>query len=97
VTGLKGLGQIELDKRKWIKIYGITDLARGSREQQHTTALIGYLKPSHNHLVCYRKPADTYRCYSDGKDIAGLALLDRLVQLTPAAPAEYRELLAHHR
>lgn len=97
VTGLKGLGQIELDKKKWIKLYGITDPARGSREQQHTTALIGYLKSSHNHLVCYRKPADSYRCYSDGNDIARLALLDRLVQLAPGAPAEYRELLKHQR
>jgi serine/threonine protein kinase len=97
VTGLKGLGEIELDRKKWIKLYGITDSARGSREQQHATALVGYLKPSQNHLVCYRKPADTYRCYSDGKDIARLALLDRLVRLAPGAPAEYRVLLARRR
>jgi eukaryotic-like serine/threonine-protein kinase len=97
VTGLKGLGEIELDQKKWIRIYGITDRARGSLQQRHTTALVGYLKPSHNHLVCYRKPADTYRCYSDGKDIARLALLDRLVQLARGAPSEYRVLVAQRR
>ena len=95
VTGLKGLNEIELDKTHWIKIYGIVD--RTPHASRHTEALLRYLKPSHNYLVCYRKPANTYRCYSDGQDIARLALLDRLVQLAPGAPAEYRSLLAQRR
>src|SRR5207247_3886908 len=66
VTGAKGLNEIELDRTKWIKIYGIIDRAKGAQEAQHTEALVRYLKPSHNHIVCYRKAADSYRCYSDG-------------------------------
>jgi serine/threonine protein kinase len=97
VTGLQGLSELEIDKKKWIKIYGIADRARGSKEQQHTAALVSYLKPSHNHVVCYRKQGNTYRCYSDGNDIARLALLERLVQLAPGAPSEYRVLLSEHR
>jgi hypothetical protein len=97
VTGAKGLDEIKLDKTTWIKIYGIDDRARGAQEQRHAQALVRYLKPSRNHLVCYRKAAGTYRCYSDGQDIARLALLDRLVQLAPNAPAEYRSLLEQPR
>jgi hypothetical protein len=97
VTGAKGLNEIELDKTRWIKVYGIVDRASGSAEAQHAAALVRYLKPSHNHVVCYRKSGDTYRCYSDGQDIARLALLDRLVQLAPNAPPEYRSLLAQRR
>jgi hypothetical protein len=97
VTGAKGLNEIELEKTRWIKVYGIVDRASGSAEAQHAAALVRYLKPSHNHLVCYRKSGDTYRCYSDGQDIARLALLDRLVQLAPNAPPEYRSLLAQRR
>lgn len=97
VTGAKGLNEIELDRSKWIKIYGIVDRAKGAQEAQHTEALVRYLKPSHNQIVCYRKTGDSYRCYSDGQDIARLALLDRLVQLAPNAPPEYRSLLAPRR
>lgn len=97
MTGAKGLNEIELDKTRWIKVYGIVDRASGSAEAQHTAALVRYLKPSRNHVVCYRKSGDTYRCYSDGQDIARLALLDRLVQLAPNAPPEYRSLLAQRR
>jgi hypothetical protein len=96
VTGLRGLSEIELDKKKWIRIYGIVDHASGARQRQHIKALVSYLRPSHNHIVCYHKPGNTYRCYSDGKDIARLALLDRLVQLAPGAPAAYRLLLSRH-
>ena len=60
-------------------------------------ALVRYLKPARNQIVCYRKAGDSYRCYSDGQDIARLALLDRLVQLAPNAPPEYRSLLAPRR
>jgi serine/threonine-protein kinase len=95
VTGIKGLNEIELDKTNWIKIYGIVD--RTPQAARHTEALVRYLKPSRNHVVCYKKPSDTYRCYSDGQDIARLALLDRLVQLAPNAPAEYRSLLTQRR
>jgi hypothetical protein len=97
VTGAKGFNEIELDKTRWVKVYGIVDRANGSAEAQHAAALVRYLKPSRNHLVCYRKSGDTYRCYSDGQDIARLALLDRLVQLAPNAPPEYRSLLAQRR
>jgi len=97
VTGAKGFNEIELDKTRWIKVYGIVDRATGSLEAKHAEALVRYLKPSHNHVVCYRKSGDTYRCYSDGQDIARLALLDRLVQLAPNAPPEYRSLLAQRR
>ena len=97
VTGAKGLDEIELDRTKWIKIYGIVDRAKGAQEAQHTEALIRYLKPARNQIVCYRKAGDSYRCYSDGQDIARLALLDRLVQLAPNAPPEYRSLLARRR
>ncbi len=97
VTGAKGLNEIELDKTRWIKVYGIVDRANGSTEAQHAAALVRYLKPSRNHLVCYRKSGDTYRCYSDGQDIARLALMDRLVQLAPNAPPEYRLLVTQRR
>jgi hypothetical protein len=97
VTGAKGLNEIEVDKTHWIRIYGIVDRARGAQEAQHTEALVRYLKPSHNQVVCYRKAADLYRCYADGQDIARLALVDRLVQLAPNAPSEYRSLLAPRR
>ena len=92
VTGVKGLNEIELNKSRWIRLYGIVDRARGAQASQHVEALKRYLKPSQNHLVCYHKEADTYRCYSDGQDVARLALHDRLVQLAPNAPREYREL-----
>jgi len=91
VTGAKRLDEIEIAAR-WIKIYGIVDRARGAQESQHVKVLVGYLKLSGNHLVCYRKVADTYRCYSNGQDIARLALQDRVVDLAPNAPAEYRSL-----
>lgn len=91
VTGAKGLEEIEVAAR-WIKLYGIVDRARGAEEAQHANALVRYLKPSHNHIVCYRKAAETYRCYSDGQDIARLALEDGMVQLAPNAPPEYRTL-----
>jgi hypothetical protein len=96
VSGAKGLNEVEVGGR-WVKLYGIVDRARGPQEAQHTEALVRYLRPSRNHVVCYRKSGDTYRCYSDGQDIARLALLDRLVQLAPNAPAEYRSLLAQQR
>jgi serine/threonine-protein kinase len=96
VSGARGVSELEIGGR-WIRIYGILDRARGIQQAQHAKALIGYLKPSHNHLVCYRKPGDTYRCYSDGQDIARAALLDRVAQLAPNAPAEYRSLQARDR
>jgi eukaryotic-like serine/threonine-protein kinase len=96
VTGAKRLDEIEIAD-KWIKIYGIVDRARGAQEAQRVKVLIGYLRPSRNHLVCYRKAGDTYRCYSDGQDIARLALRDRMVDLAPNAPAEYRSLLRARR
>jgi hypothetical protein len=96
VTGAKRLDEIEVTAR-WIRIYGIVDNARGAQEAKHVEALVRYLKPSHNHLVCYRKAADTYRCYSDGQDIARLALLEGMVRLAPNAPVEYRSLLAQGR
>jgi serine/threonine protein kinase len=96
VTGAKRLDEIEVAAH-WIRIYGIVDNARGAQEAKHVEALVRYLKPSHNHLVCYRKAANTYRCYSDGQDIARLALLDGMVRLAPNAPVEYRSLLAQGR
>jgi eukaryotic-like serine/threonine-protein kinase len=91
VTGAKRLDEIEVDGR-WIRIYGIVDRARGAQEAQHVSALVRYLKPSHNHIVCYRKASGTYRCYSDGQDIARLALEDGMVGPTPNAPPEYHVL-----
>ena len=91
VTGAKGLDEIEVAAR-WIKIYGIVDRARGAEGAQHADALVRYLRPSHNHIVCYRKAADTYRCYSNGQDIARLALEDGMAQLAPNAPPEYRTI-----
>jgi hypothetical protein len=96
VTGAKRLDEIEVAAH-WLRIYGIVDNARGAQEAKHVEALVRYLKPSHNHLVCYRKAANTYRCYSDGQDIARLALLDGMVRLAPNAPVEYRSLLAQGR
>jgi serine/threonine protein kinase len=96
VTGAKRLDEIEVAAH-WIRIYGIVDNARGAQEAKHVEALVRYLKPSHNHLVCYRKAANTYRCYSDGQDIARLALLEGMVRLAPNAPVEYRSLLAQGR
>jgi hypothetical protein len=96
VTGAKRLDEIEIGTR-WIKIYGIVDRARGAQEAEHVRALVRYLKPSQNHLVCYRKATDTYRCYSDGQDIARLALQDGMVQPAPNAPAEYRSLRSGRR
>jgi serine/threonine protein kinase len=96
VTGAKRLDEIEIAAR-WIKIYGIVDRARGTQEAQHVKVLVRYLKPSRNRLMCYRKAADTYRCYSDGQDIARLALQDGMVDLAPNAPAEYRSLLSARR
>jgi hypothetical protein len=96
ISGAKGLDEIEVTGR-WVKIYGIVDNARGSEEAKHVQALLGYLRPARNILVCYRKPADTHRCYANGRDIAQLALLDGLVRLAPNAPSEYRTLLAQKR
>ena len=97
VTGAKRLDDFEVGAR-FIKLYGIVDRTRGKKEDElHVDALKRYLKPSHNLVVCYRKPGDTFRCYSDGQDIARSALLDRLVQLAPNAPPEYRSLLPKQR
>jgi hypothetical protein len=93
VTGVKRLDEIEVAAH-WLKLYGIVDRARGPQEAQRIQALLGYLKPAHNVLVCYHKAADTYRCYADGQDIARLALRDGMAQLAPNAPPEYRSLLA---
>jgi serine/threonine protein kinase len=96
VTGAKRLDEFEV-AGQWIKLYGIVDRARGPQEAQRVQALLRYLKPSHNVVVCYRKAADTYRCYADGQDIARLALQDGMAQLAPNAPSEYRSLLAQRR
>jgi hypothetical protein len=90
VTGAKGLDEIEVNSQ-WIQIYGIRD--RG----QNVKALLRYLAPARNVVVCYHKASETYRCYADGQDIARLALQDRIAQLAPNAPAEYRSLLVQKR
>jgi serine/threonine-protein kinase len=92
VTGAKGLDELELGGR-WIKLYGIVDNSRGNQEASHVQALLGYLRPAHGIVVCYRKPGGTHRCYADGHDIATLALRDRLVRPAANAPAEYRSSL----
>jgi len=91
VGGAKRLDEIEVAGR-WIKIYGIVDRARGAGEARQVQALLRYLKPARNVLVCYRKSGDTHRCYANGQDIAQLALTEGIVQLAPNAPAEYRVL-----
>jgi serine/threonine protein kinase len=90
VTGAKGLDEIEVNSQ-WVRIYGIRD--RG----QNVKALLRYLAPAHNVVVCYRKALETYRCYADGQDIARLALQDGSAQLAPNAPTEYRSLLVQKR
>jgi eukaryotic-like serine/threonine-protein kinase len=90
VTGAKALDEIEVNSQ-WIRIYGIRDRA------QNVKALLRYLAPARNVVVCYRKASETYRCYADGQDIARLALKDRIAQLAPNAPAEYRSLLVQKR
>jgi len=90
VTGAKGLDEIEVNSQ-WVRIYGIRDRA------QNVKALLRYLAPARNVVVCYRKASETYRCYADGQDIARLALQERIAQLAPNAPAEYRSLLVQKR
>ena len=90
VTGAKGLDEIEVSTQ-WIRIYGIRDRA------QNVKALLRYLAPARNVVVCYRKALETYRCYADGQDIARLALQDGVAQLAPNAPTEYRSLLVQKR
>jgi hypothetical protein len=90
VTGAKGLDEIEVNSQ-WVRIYGIRD--RG----QNVKALLRYLAPAHNVVVCYRKALETFRCYADGQDIARLALQDGSAQLAPNAPTEYRSLLVQKR
>jgi len=92
VTGVKRLDEIEVGSQ-WIRLYGIVD--RGGA--QHIAALLRYLKPARNLVVCYRKALETYRCYADGQDIARLALQDGNAQLAPNAPSEYRSLLVQKR
>jgi hypothetical protein len=78
VTGAKGLDEIEVNSQ-WVRIYGIRD--RG----QNVKALLRYLAPARNLVVCYRKQLETYRYYSDGQDIARLGLQDGSA-LAPNAP-----------
>jgi len=85
VSGIKR-GELEI-AGKWVRLYGIA-IDRG----QPDTVLLPYVKPARFEVVCYRKPSDTYRCYADGQDIARLALQDRVAQLAPNAPTEYRSL-----
>ena len=92
VTGVKRLDEIEVGSQ-WIRLYGIVD--RGGA--QHIAALLRYLKPSRNLVVCYRKALETYRCYADGQDIAQLALRDGNAQLAPNAPPEYHQLVSQRR
>ena len=92
VTGVKRLDEIEVGSQ-WIRLYGIVD--RGGA--QHIAALLRYLKPSRNLVVCYRKALETYRCYADGQDIARLALRDGNAQLAPNAPPEYHQLVSQRR
>ena len=92
VTGVKKLDEIEVGSQ-WIRLYGIVD--RGGA--QHIDALLRYVKPSRNVVVCYRKALETYRCYADGQDIARLALRDGIVQLAPNAPPEYRQSASQRR
>jgi serine/threonine protein kinase len=92
VTGVKRLDEIEVGSQ-WIRLYGIVD--RGGA--QHIAALLRYLKPARNLVVCYRKALETYRCYADGQDIAQLALRDGNAQLAPNAPPEYHQLVSQRR
>jgi hypothetical protein len=92
ITGVKKLDEIEVGSQ-WIRLYGIVDRGGG----QHIDALLRYVKPSRNVVVCYRKALATYRCYADGQDIARLALRDGIVQLAPNAPPEYRQSASQRR
>jgi hypothetical protein len=92
ITGVKKLDEIEVGSQ-WIRLYGIVDRGGG----QHIDALLRYVKPSRNVVVCYRKALETYRCYADGQDIARLALRDGIVQLAPNAPPEYRQSASQRR
>jgi serine/threonine-protein kinase len=92
VTGVKRLDEIEVGSQ-WVRLYGIVD--RGGA--QHVAALLRYLKPARNLVVCYRKALETYRCYADGQDIAQLALRDGNAQLAPNAPPEYHQLVSQRR
>ena len=90
ITGIKR-AEMEVSK-KWIQLYGITiDRSRPD------DILVPYVQPARFEVVCYRKPANTYRCYADGQDIARLALRDRKAQLSSNAPTEYRSLLSQKR
>ena len=90
ITGIKR-AEMEVSKQ-WIQLYGITiDRSRPD------DVLVPYVQPARFEVVCYRKPANTYRCYADGQDIAQLALKDHKAQLAPNAPTEYRSLLSQKR
>jgi len=50
------------------------------------------LQPSRGAVECYQKIGGRYQCYSDGKDLALLALRDGLARAAADAPEEYRSV-----
>jgi len=72
----------------WLDLYGVSD----PTQRAHTKGVLGYLQPSRGAVECYQKIGGRYQCYSDGKDLALLALRDGLARAAADAPEEYRSV-----
>ena len=72
----------------WLDLYGVSD----PTQRAHTKGVLGYLQPSRGAVECYQKIGGRYQCYSDGKDLAPLALRDGLARAAADAPEEYRSV-----
>ena len=72
----------------WLDLYGVSD----PTQRAHTKGVPGYLQPSRGAVECYQKIGGRYQCYSDGKDLALLALRDGLARAAADAPEEYRSV-----
>jgi hypothetical protein len=71
-----------------VELFGIVDPTVNLRS--HTEAVLRYLTPSRGQVECYTRPGGKYQCFTDGKDLALLALRDGIALLAADAPPHYR-------
>ncbi|HJU18570.1 MAG TPA: serine/threonine-protein kinase [Stellaceae bacterium] len=95
VSGAMSASLIKVGAR-WVELYGISDPTHNL--PRHLQALQGNLAGARGQVECYRRPRNTFQCYSGGKDLALLALSQGIARPAPDAPSEYRAaVLRRHR
>jgi len=77
VTAIQSGSKIRVGDQ-WVELYGITDTT--NNQPQHVQAMIGYLRPTAGNVDCYKKSGGRYQCLAGGKDLAELAVRDRIAR-----------------